>query len=397
VTSAAEGSEDGLQQRLARAGEIFDAVRSIDWSVTPVGAMDHWPQSLRTALSLCLSFPDPACLVWGAARTQLFNDRYRMFFPVESSPRPGQDFAERWRAEWPVIGPAFERAWSGEPVRIEIPLPMPAADARAETAALCFLPVLAEEGATGGVLVSVVHTRQNAELERAEKDLDMLDYAISHDLHSPLRTMQEMARILADEHAKPAAGDAGVFLQHIIQATAKLNERIEGLVRYRRISRQQLAPRRLAVGEMIEGLLAEQRADVAGQRVSIVVGKLPDAFGDYDLIRQAFAAVLTNAFKFLRDAQAPQITIGARPEAGRNVYFIADNGVGFDMKYAGRLFGLFQRLHNDAQFKGAGIGLALARRVIERHGGTMRAAARKGEGATFELTLPALGDAPPSA
>jgi signal transduction histidine kinase len=359
--------------------------------------MDHWPQSLRTALSLCLSFPAPACLVWGPARTQIFNERYRAFCAAQCSARSGQDFAEGWRAQWPAIGPAFERARAGEPALIDVSLPGPAAEvSRAGTAVLSFVPVLAEGDATGGVLVSVVRSTQDYELERAEKDFDMLDYAISHDLHAPLRTMQEMARILTEEHAKTAAGDAGVFLQHFVQATIKLNERIDGLVRFRKISRQSLTQRKVAVAEMINGLLAEQRADVAGQRVSVAVGELPDTFGDYDLIRQAFAAVLANAFKFVQEAQAPRITIGARREADQHVYFVADNGAGFDVKYAGRLFRLFQRLHNEAQFKGAGIGLALARRAIERHGGTMRAEARQGEGATFELTLPAPRDAPPS-
>jgi signal transduction histidine kinase len=376
----------GLPQSPSNAGGPSTSAGSIDWSVTSLGSTEHWPQSLRTVLSLCLSFPAPACLVWGAERTSLFNERYEAFCAAQGSPSPGQDFAECWRAQWSTISPAFERARRGEPALIDISLPV--------LAALSFVPVLGEGDVVGGVLV--ICSARDHELQRAEKDFEMLDYVISHDLHAPLRTMQEMARLLSAEPATAAPEGAGIFLQHFLQATAKLDERIEGLVRFRKISRQPLTKQRVDVAGMIDRLLAEERASVAGQGVSVILGELPAAFGDYDLIRQAFAAMLANAFKFVRDAQAPRITIGAHHESDRTAYFIADNGAGFDMKYAGRLFGLFQRLHNEAQFKGAGIGLALARRAIERHGGTMRAEARKGQGATFELILPRQDDPSPS-
>lgn len=228
----------------------------------------------------------------------------------------------------------------------------------------------------------------DGDLARVQSDLEALRYAISHDLHAPLRTMREMARILQEDHARELPGSTGIFLQHFAQAAAKLDERIEGLARFGKVSCTAIAQHRLDVANIVRQLLAERTA--GAPRVAIAVGDLPEALGDPDMIRQVFSAVLSNAFKFTRDAQAPRIEVGARRSAGQNEYFVADNGAGFDMKYAARLFGLFQRLHAEAQFAGTGVELALARRIVERHGGAMRAKASLGQGATFWFTLPAV-------
>jgi signal transduction histidine kinase len=378
MTWAADRGEGGPPQWLAGNDTSGARVRAFDWSATPLGAIERWPQSLRTALSLCLRSPAPACLAWGPTRTQLFNEPYRAFCSTRFPSELGQDFAACWRELWSVIGAPFEQALAGESALVDIP---PA------SVALSLIPVRDERDAVGGVLLSVLDTPCRGELARAEQDLEALRYAISHDLHAPLRTLQEMARILVAEHSQDLPGDADLFLQHFVQGTAKLDQRIEGLARFGKLSCCAMSRRRVDVADIVERLLAERAADT--QRVAVVVGELPEALGDPDLIRQVFAALLSNAFKFTRDAQNPRIEVGAHREATQNAYFVADNGAGFDMKYAARLFGLFQRLHSEAQFAGAGVELALARRIVERHGGTMQAEADKDRGATFHFTLPA--------
>jgi len=387
MTAGERSTSAGIVQR-------GDSARSdaVDWSATPLGPKDQWPQSLRTAFSLCSALPDPACLVWGTARAQLFNERYKALWEPACAPLAGQDFAASWSSDWPAIAPACERAWTGEVVLLDTaPLLLQSAGLRQKSVVLTLMPVLAERDTFGGVLVSVQGT-QSAQLERAGRDFELIDYVISHDLLAPARTMQELARILTEEQGAALPAETGTFLGHFSRSTATLTARLEGLVRFREASRQPLTSRRVEIAALVRELVAEQQKSPGAQRVSVVIGSLPDTVGDAKLLSQAFSALIANAFKFVREAESPRIEIGARREPGRNVYFVADNGAGFEMKYASRLFGLFQRMHTEAQFEGTGAGLAIARRIIERHGGTMKGEGSKGSGATFEITLPAPGE-----
>lgn len=226
-----------------------------------------------------------------------------------------------------------------------------------------------------------------AELDRAHQQLDALCYSLSHDLNAPLRTMQEMARILRDEHSQHLSPETALFLGHLTQGTGKLAQRVEALAQFGRVSRQPLDCRRVDVSEQVRQLLADP--DNQAGTGHIDVGPLPEASGDAAQIHQLFSILLSNALKFSRGRPAPCIEIGGRRDSAWNSYFVADNGVGFDMNRAGRLFGLFQRMHPEAQFAGVGVGLAIARSIVERHGGTIRAEAVKDGGATFHFTLPA--------
>jgi light-regulated signal transduction histidine kinase (bacteriophytochrome) len=141
------------------------------------------------------------------------------------------------------------------------------------------------------------------------------------------------------------------------------------------------------VSGLVREVVNEQRATY-GDKAKVVVGELPDVQADADLVRQLFASVISNAFKFSREVPEPRIEIGSEPGKGCNRYFVVDNGAGFDMKYAARLFGLFQRMHGEAQFEGTGAGLAMARCIVERHGGSIQAEATKNQGAKLSFTLP---------
>lgn len=373
-------------------GTRDEGLTSVEWRTTPLGPSEEWPQSLRTAFSLCSRLPEPACLVWGTGRLQLFNERYRALWAPERAPGAGQDFAASWNEDWPKVSPSFERALAGEPARLDtFPGLLQSARLRQDTVTLSFMPVPAEHGMTGGVLV-LVKGAQSPQVDGARRDFELIDYVISHDFLAPARTMQEMARILGEERADELPPDIATFLGHFTRATAALNARIEGLIRFRKISSQPLACRRVDITTLVQELVTAQRSSTQGERVTVSVSDLPEANGDRELLRQAFGAVIANAFKFVRQTPAPRVEIGAHRETGGNVFFIADNGVGFDMKYADRLFGLFQRLHSDPQLQGTGVELAVARRIVERHGGTMRAEAQKGVGATFEISLPRVAD-----
>jgi light-regulated signal transduction histidine kinase (bacteriophytochrome) len=227
-----------------------------------------------------------------------------------------------------------------------------------------------------------------SELDRANQQLDALYYSLSHDLHSPLRTMQEMARILLEEHSQSLPPETGVFLGHLAHGTTRLVDRVDALARFGRISRVPLSLRRVEVSGLVRQLHSEWNSKAETGHTTFVSGELPDAMGDAELVRLLFSSLISNAFKFSRHAAQPRIEMGGRSEAGWNTYFITDNGAGFDMKYAGKLFGLFQRMHAEARFEGAGVGLAIARRIVERHGGTIRAEAVPDRGATFHFTLP---------
>jgi len=221
-----------------------------------------------------------------------------------------------------------------------------------------------------------------------QQQFDAFRYTLSHDLLSPLRTLQEMARILEREHAQHLPPDASIFLSHFSQGTSKLADRVEALVSYVRVNAQPLNCHRVDIARLVGEVVTALRA-THGDKATIIVGRLPDAHGDADLLRQLFTQLLSNAFKFSRNAPDPRIEIGsAVSDAGQNVYFVVDNGAGFDMKYAGKLFGLFQRMHGEAQFEGTGAGLAIAQRIVERHGGEIRAEATKDQGAKIIFTLP---------
>lgn len=233
-------------------------------------------------------------------------------------------------------------------------------------------------------------TMLREELERARQDLDQYRYVLSHDLRSPLRTLESLAQLLVAEHGAQMPADALSLLNHITRGATKLADRIDALLRVAQLAHQPLSRRRVDVNALLAGVIGQLQIAAAGRRVDVALGDVPEIDGDPELLRLAFGNILSNAFKFTRKAEHARIDVSGWRQDRQNVYCIKDNGAGFEMKYAGKLFELFQRMHGEAEFEGMGVGLALARRLMERHGGTIRAEARKGEGATFHVTLPAL-------
>jgi len=228
---------------------------------------------------------------------------------------------------------------------------------------------------------------RTAQLKAANKELEAFSYSVSHDLRAPLRAMDGFSRILMEEYAPQLPSEVGRYLKTIRESSQQMGHLIDDLLAFSRLSRQALTKQAIATGDMVRQVLADLSAEQEGRQVEIIVGELPPCQGDPGLLRQVWMNLLSNALKYTRKREVARIEIGSQEQDGETVYFVRDNGTGFDMQYAGKLFGVFQRLHRDDEFEGTGIGLAIVQRIISRHGGRVWAEGKVGQGATFYFTI----------
>jgi PAS domain S-box-containing protein len=229
---------------------------------------------------------------------------------------------------------------------------------------------------------------RTAQLETANKELEAFSYSVSHDLRAPLRAIDGFARILEEDYTA-RLDDEGRRLLGIICGEAKrMGQLIDDLLAFSRMSRQQTELAQIDMTALAQAVFDEHAAQAPGRQLRLKLQPLPPARGDRALLRQALANLISNAIKYTRSRAVADIEIGGRAEGGENLYHVKDNGVGFDMKYAGKLFGVFQRLHTADEFEGNGVGLALVQRVIHRHGGRVWAEGKLNEGSAFYFTLP---------
>jgi signal transduction histidine kinase len=229
--------------------------------------------------------------------------------------------------------------------------------------------------------------QRTMELEAANKDLESFSYSVSHDLRSPLRRISGFAQVLLEDCSPELSPKAQELLSVIIGNAGQMWQLIEGLLRFSRLGRQHLLMEPVEVEELVHEVLSSMSSELEGRHIEILAQDLPGCFGDPALLKQVFINLLSNAFKFTRQREPATIKIGCICEQDENVYFIQDNGIGFDMKDAQKLFGVFQRLHPDEQFEGTGVGLSIVQRIVERHGGKVWAEAEEGKGATFYFRL----------
>ncbi|WP_433056465.1 PAS domain S-box protein [Dactylosporangium sp. CS-033363] len=238
---------------------------------------------------------------------------------------------------------------------------------------------------------------RTADLREANAELESFSYSVSHDLRAPLRAVDGFARILARDHGAELGEEGWRYVGRIRAGAQQMGELIDGLLAFSRLQRQELASHRVPVADLVAEVWEQLAVERGDRAVELVVGELPDALGDPRLVRQVLANLLGNAIKYSRDAPAPRVEIGHKvTTGGEATYFVRDNGAGFDMRYAEKLFKVFQRLHRAEEFEGNGIGLALAHRIVHRHGGQIWADAAPGEGATFYFTLPVTAPAVPA-
>jgi PAS domain S-box-containing protein len=238
---------------------------------------------------------------------------------------------------------------------------------------------------------------RTAELEAANKELEAFSYSVSHDLRAPLRAIDGFSRILLEKHWAALPDEGQDYLQRVRDNTQQMGRLIDDLLTFARLSRLPIKKQRVEPAQIVRRCLAELGGEQEGpglpafraRRLEITVADLPACSAEPSLLKQVWVNLLSNALKYTRTRDVARIEVGCclSEPSGEPIYFVKDNGVGFDMRYAHKLFGVFQRLHRAEDYEGTGVGLAIVQRIVHRHGGRVWAEARPGQGATFSFTL----------
>jgi PAS domain S-box-containing protein len=228
---------------------------------------------------------------------------------------------------------------------------------------------------------------RTAELEAANKEMEAFSYSVSHDLRAPLRAVNGFAGIVLNDFGPQMPADAQRYLERIRNGAQRMGELIDDLLAFSRLSRQSMRRGVVDSVKLVQNVLDESVSQREGRQIDIRMGELPACHGDAALLRQVWVNLISNAVKYTGGREAAVIEIGCERENNENVFFVRDNGTGFNMQYADKLFGVFQRLHRAEEFEGTGVGLAITQRIVHRHGGRIWADAAEGRGATFRFTV----------
>jgi len=235
--------------------------------------------------------------------------------------------------------------------------------------------------------------RVNAQLAAANEELEAFTYSVSHDLRAPLRHIDGFSRLLLEEHGTDLPEGARRYLHRIREGALRMGQLIDDLLNLSRVGRSQLSLKKTSLNSMVEDVLEGLKAEAQGRDIQWKIASLPPLRCDPGLLRQVFENLISNAVKFTRRRPNAIIEVGKVNRNEQLVVFVRDNGVGFSMKHVDKLFGVFQRLHRQEDFKGTGVGLATVQRIIHKHGGQVWAEAEPDKGATFFFTLGSPGDA----
>jgi PAS domain S-box-containing protein len=233
---------------------------------------------------------------------------------------------------------------------------------------------------------------RTAQLEAANKELEAFSYSVSHDLRAPLRAVNGFAGMVLHEFGPQVPADARHYLERIRNGAKRMGELIDDLLAFSRLSRESMSCRVVDSLKLLQAVLEESAPQREGRQIEIKVGHLPPCCGDPALLKQVWVNLISNAIKYTGGRESAIIEIGCEQNNGKNIFFVRDNGAGFNMKYANKLFGVFQRLHRADEFEGTGVGLAIVQRIIHRHGGRIWADAAEGHGATFYFTIEGRGN-----
>ncbi|WP_374403631.1 ATP-binding protein [Niveibacterium sp.] len=227
---------------------------------------------------------------------------------------------------------------------------------------------------------------RTAELQRAYKEMEAFSYSVSHDLRAPLRAIHGYTFLLIDSEGERLTDEGRGLLDRVMKASVRMGELIDDFLDFSRVGRAELTRQKVDMGRLAAEVVADLRGPYPDTRIS--VGLLPPAYGDPRLLRQVWVNLIGNALKFSSHGNEPRVDIGVTQAGGQLRYYVSDNGIGFDMNYADKLFGVFQRLHASREFEGTGIGLAIVKRIVERHMGEVAAEGAPGQGATISFTIP---------
>jgi PAS domain S-box-containing protein len=257
-------------------------------------------------------------------------------------------------------------------------------------------PVPTEEGTCALITIRDLTERarlqqelhnKTAALEAARQEFNSFSHSISHDLRAPLRAIDGFAGMLKRYLGENLSRDSQHALNRIHDNASKMSKLIDGLLDFSTLAWVALTSKELNPGNIAQNSFDSLALSTNGRRVDFTIGELPACPADAALLRRLFDNLISNALKFTRKRDPAVIRVGSRRENGEQVFFIQDNGVGFDMEYAGKLFHVFQHLHSPSEYEGTGMGLAIAQRIVQRHGGRIWAEGRVDHGATFYFTL----------
>jgi light-regulated signal transduction histidine kinase (bacteriophytochrome) len=238
--------------------------------------------------------------------------------------------------------------------------------------------------------------RRTAELEASNKELEAFSYSVSHDLRAPLRHISGFTQLLEEEIAADKYDEVSRYCKVITDSAKNMGQLIDDLLLFSRMGRAEMKVEDVPMKEITAELIREVQQQSEGRTVHWTVNDLPHVRGDRSLLRLVMQNLLSNAAKYTMKRQNAEIEIGSNFADSEIVFYVRDNGAGFDMRHADKLFGVFQRLHRAEEFEGIGIGLANVRRIIARHGGRTWAEGKVNEGATFYFSLPVWGKQPRS-
>ncbi len=225
------------------------------------------------------------------------------------------------------------------------------------------------------------------ELEAANKELEAFSYSVSHDLRAPLRAVDGFSQAVLEDYGGQLPEDGRRNLQTIREGAQRMGVLIDDLLKFSRLSRTPLNTQEVNTAKLVRNVLEDLKSQREGRQVELRIGDLPACQGDAALLNQVWVNLISNALKYTRKRETALIEIGCKLEHDEHVYFVRDNGAGFNMRYVNKLFGVFQRLHRADQFEGTGVGLAIVQRIVHRHGGRIWAEAELNQGATFNFTL----------
>ncbi len=228
----------------------------------------------------------------------------------------------------------------------------------------------------------------NDKLRAAYQDMESFSYSASHDLRSPLIVIEGFSRILLEDYGDRFDDNGRHLLKAVRENTAKMTQLIEDLLAFSRVSTKELRKSAIDMKALAERTFKELKADSGDRNIELKVGNIFPAYGDPPMVRQVFINLLSNAIKFTAKRSDALVEIGGSRNEREYIYFVKDNGAGFDMQHSGKLFVLFQRTHSHKEFRGTGVGLAIVKRIIEKHGGCVWAEGKPDSGATFYFSLP---------
>ena len=229
--------------------------------------------------------------------------------------------------------------------------------------------------------------QRTAELQTSNKELEAFTYAVAHDLRAPLRHIHAFSDMLASDAESKLSTEGKHFVECILTGTTRMEILLEALLNLSRLGRQPINRRRLELKQLVQGVIDDLATETTNRKIEWQIGELPAVSCDPELMRIVYTNLLSNAVKFTRKQERAVIEIGQQTSEEKVLLFVRDNGAGFDMRYADKLFGVFQRLHQQRDFEGTGIGLATVNRILHRHGGKIWAQSEPGKGATFYFTF----------